>query len=89
MVDFILKICPEWEKYATVDKKENKVLYIKLKCELYSCINGALLFWKKLLTDLESMEFKVNLYDPCVANIMINGKQLTIVWNIDNLKMSH
>jgi hypothetical protein len=33
--------------------------------------------------------FKVNSYDWCVANKMVDGKQLTIVWHVDDLKISH
>jgi hypothetical protein len=33
--------------------------------------------------------FKINPYDPCVANKMENGKQLTVVWHVDDLKVSH
>ena len=28
-------------------------------------------------------------YDPCVANKMIDGSQFTIVWHVDDLKLSH
>ena len=34
------------------------------------------------------MWVQVNLYDPCVSNKMIGGKQLTVCWNVDNLKIS-
>ena len=30
-----------------------------------------------------------NPYDPCVANKEINGSQFTIVWHVDDLKLSH
>ena len=32
--------------------------------------------------------FKVNPYDPCVANKIEKGKQLTVVWHVDDLKIS-
>ena len=38
--------------------------------------------------DLEAYGFRINPYDPCVANNMIGGKQLTVCWNVDNLKIS-
>ena len=31
----------------------------------------------------------MNPYDRCVVNKMINGKQCTIVWHVDDLKISH
>ena len=33
--------------------------------------------------------FKENAYDSCVVNKMINGKQCTITWHVDDLKISH
>ena len=38
---------------------------------------------------MESIGFKVNPYDPCVANKVINGKPMTIIWHVDDLKISH
>ena len=35
------------------------------------------------------MGFKINPYDPYVANKVINGEQLTIFWHVDDLKVSH
>ena len=28
-------------------------------------------------------------YDPCVANMTIGGSQLTVVWHVDDLLVSH
>jgi hypothetical protein len=36
-----------------------------------------------------AISFKLNLYDPCIANKIVHGKQLTITWHVDNLKVSH
>ena len=47
------------------------------------------LFYKKLLRDLEKEGFEVNPYDPCVANKIVDGKQLTVTWHVDDLKASH
>ena len=33
--------------------------------------------------------FKLNPYDPCVANKVIGGTQMTICWNVDDMKISH
>ena len=35
------------------------------------------------------MGFKINFYDPCVANKLVGGKQLTVCWHVDDLKISH
>ena len=33
--------------------------------------------------------FVINPYDWCVNNKMINGKQCTILWHVDDLKILH
>ena len=35
------------------------------------------------------MGFEINPYDMCVANKIINGKQCTLTWYVDNNKVSH
>ena len=35
------------------------------------------------------MEFIPNKYDSCVVNKTVGGKQLTVVWHVDDLKVSH
>ena len=52
-------------------------------------LKSALWFYQKLKVDLESYSFIVNPYDLCIANVMINGKQMTVTWHVDNLKVSH
>jgi hypothetical protein len=50
---------------------------------------SAMLFYKKLTADLITYGFIVNPYDPCVANKVIQGKQMTVSWHVDDLKVSH
>ena len=35
------------------------------------------------------MGFVLNPYDKCVANKMVNGKQCTVLWYVDDVKVSH
>ena len=35
------------------------------------------------------MGFELNDYDKCVANKIIEGKQCTVVWYVDDNKISH
>jgi hypothetical protein len=52
-------------------------------------MRSALLFYQKFVHDLESKGFIINPYNPCVANKMMNGKQMTVGWHVDDLKVSH
>ena len=65
------------------------VLYVQLIKALYGMLKAALLFWKRLRSQLVKWGFELNPYDSCVANKMINGKQCTILWHVDYLKISH
>ena len=56
---------------------------------IYGIIKAALLFYQKFVGDLMAIGFKMNPYDPCVANNTINRKQLTLVWHVENIKASH
>ena len=64
------------------------VLYFRLHKALYGYLKSALLFYKKLVGDVEAYGFRINTYNPCVANNMIGGKQLTLFWHVDDLKIS-
>lgn len=53
-------------------------------------MQSSLLWWKLLTSTLvEKMGFVLNPYDLCVANKTVNGNQLTILWYVDDLKISH
>ena len=48
-------------------------------------MKAALLLYQKFVGDLMTIGFDLNPYDPCVANKTINGKQLTLVWHVDDI----
>ncbi len=52
-------------------------------------MKSALFFYRKLVADLRSIGFELNPYNPCVANKMIDGHQMTICWHVDNLFIGH
>ena len=49
----------------------------------------SMLFYCKLTKALLFYGFELNPNDPCVANKMVNGEQLTICLHVDDLKSSH
>jgi hypothetical protein len=90
LADLMVKTAPEiYRKYVTVNKKGETVLYVRALNAIYGIMKAALLFYKKFIGDLMSIGFELNPYDPCVANKMVNGKQLTCVWHVDDIKASH
>jgi hypothetical protein len=52
-------------------------------------LRDSLLFWNLLTSRLVLWGFVINPYDWCVANKMIDGKQCTTMWHVDDLKVSH
>ena len=50
-----------------------------------------LTFMVKLLTKIltEKMDFTLNPYDTCVSNKEVEGSQVTELWYVDDLKVSH
>eukprot|EP00957_Ditylum_brightwellii_P054951 4164505-Ditylum_brightwellii.AAC.1 len=90
LAELLVKTAPNlYRKYLGVGKDNKPVLYIQLQKALYGCLKSALLFYKRLLEDLQSYGFEVNPYDPCEANKMIRGKQMFVCWHVDDLKISH
>ena len=71
-----------------MENKKN-ILYLRLLKALYGCVKVALLWYELLSTTLKDMGFVFNPYDECVANKMVNGKQCTITWHVDDNKISH
>mgnify|MGYP000055058244 CR=1 FL=1 len=90
LAELMVKVAPEiYTKYVIINSKGEKVLYVRLLNALYGIMKAALLYYQRFVTDLKSVGFRVNPYDPCVANKTVKGKQLTVVWHVDDLKVSH
>ncbi|KAG7357149.1 reverse transcriptase RNA-dependent DNA polymerase [Nitzschia inconspicua] len=56
---------------------------------LYGCVKSVLLWYNHLASTLMDMGFELNLYYPCAANKMVNGKQCTVAWYVDDNNISH
>ena len=89
IAELLLKVDPSYAKYATKEKGKT-VIFTELSKALYGTLQAALLFWKNLTSFLvDELGFAVNPYDWCVVNKIINGKQCTVGWHVDDLKISH
>ena len=79
---------PTYERFVTKVHGQ-KMQFLQLKKALYGCVKSALLWYRLFRDMLRDLGFTLNPYDPCVANAMIKGSQCTIVWYVDNNKISH
>jgi hypothetical protein len=90
LAEMMVKIAPSiYRKFVTTNSKGKTVLYVQLEKAVYGMMKSALLFYRKLVADLTSIGFVINPYDPCVANKIIDGKQMTICWHVDDLLIGH
>ena len=76
----------KYEDYI-VNEKGKPTLYLQLSKALYGCMQLALLWYQTFKGCLENIGFKLNLNDPCVANMEIKGKQCTVCWYADDTKI--
>jgi hypothetical protein len=90
LAELMVQVAPNlYRKYITVDRKGTAMLYVKMQKALYGLLRSALLFYRKLVADIQGEGFVLNPYDPCVANKDVDGKQMTVCWHVDDLKVSH
>lgn len=87
-VTIMCEVNPEYDQYI-IEENGKEVLYLRIKKALYGMIESALLWYELYVSVLMEMGFEINPYDMCVANKMINGKQCTIAWYVDDNKVSH
>ena len=91
LVDILLEI--DHDLYAPyvvgVYERGEKLLYVIMLKALHGMILLSTLYYKKFRQDLKSLGYKVNPYEPCVANTIIKGSQHTVAWFVDDLKTSH
>ncbi len=76
-----------YQKYISTDNKGQPVLYVQLHSAIFGLLKCMLFFYWKLKGQLGENGFKINPYDPCIANKWVNGAQLTVTWHVDDLKV--
>ena len=88
LVDLMCDIDPTYSQEVCWEGN-CKVLYVKVIRALYGCLESARLWYDLYSKELVSMGFTLNPYDPCVANKVINGDTCTVVFYVDDNKISH
>ena len=81
----VCKILRKLDPSAKQFVADNGEVVVKLTRALYGCVQSALLWFKKLKSTLEEAGFEANPYDQCVFNKMVNGKQVTVAFHVDDL----
>ena len=88
LAELLTKCDPKLYRQYVVTENNQPVLYVELIKALYGTLRAALIFCK-LTSKLVAWGFIINPYDWCVANKQINGEQCTLVWHVDDMKISH
>jgi hypothetical protein len=88
LVDVLCDIDPKYKEYVEIEN-EKKILYVLVTKGMYGLLASAMLFYRRFTKDLTEFGFKINPYDPCVANKQVDGEQMTVSWHVDDLKVSH
>ena len=88
VVDIMGDLDPSYQEYVGIENRR-KTLYVRLVKALYGCIQSALRWYELFSSTLVNQGFVLNPYDACVANKIVNDKQLTVAWYVDDLKISH
>jgi hypothetical protein len=89
LAELIAKTDPKLYQKCLSEEKGKKVLYLHLRKALYGMMKSALLFYRKLISELKMVRFTINPYNSCIVNKFVNESQTTLRWHVDNLMISH
>jgi len=90
LLDILVEIAPDvYMPYVTLNKKGTKQLLVQCQNALYGTMVASLLYYRNFVKSLTKIGFVLNPYDPCVANKLIGGRQMTICFHVDDCKLSH
>ncbi|CAJ1940182.1 unnamed protein product [Cylindrotheca closterium] len=88
MVQILIDMAPEYREYIVLENGK-RVIYVRVLRAIYVMLQSSLRFYNQFRSDLEAKGFVFNPYDPCVANKVIDEKQQTIRFHVDDLMSSH
>jgi Reverse transcriptase (RNA-dependent DNA polymerase) len=87
-VNLLCEVNPEYMAHV-VHEGKTKALYVRCNKAIYRCVVSGMLWYELFSQTLKQHGFTINPYDFCVANATIEGTQCTIVWYVDDTKISH
>ena len=88
LVDLLVQMAPEVYGPYVVLENGKRVLYLVVLRGLYGMLIAALLWYRLFSSDLMSVGFEINPYDPCVLNRIREGIQHTVLFHVDDLMSS-
>ena len=87
LVEMLLDIAPDvYGLYVTVDRKVIKQLTNQFMNAIYGTMVASLLYYSKFCKMLKLNKYKMNPYNPCVSNRLVNGLQKSIIFHVDDCK---
>ena len=87
-MNILCQLNPRLYKEYVVVENGRKVLYTEAHKAVYGMVDSVFLFWLDLSGFLEKQGFVLSPYNICCMKKMINGKQCTVVWHVDDIKAS-
>ena len=90
LVDILEEIAPAVNKlHVTTDKNGVTQLLVQFQNALYDTMVTSLLYYCKFKKSFADVGFKINPYNPCVANKMINGQHMNLFYHVEDCKLIH
>ena len=89
LVDWLVDLDSITYLNMVVIKKGVKVIYLEILRAIYGMLEALLLWYRKFRSDLETIGFEFNVYDPCVAQRSKGKHQHTIRFHVDDVLSSH
>jgi len=89
VAEMIVKLEPTtYKKHMWYNKHGKAMLYVQLKSPIWDTTSGSVIL-EIAVRVTTGIGIYTKPYDKCVANKNIEGKQCSIIWQLDNLKISH
>ena len=90
LVDMLLYIPPDvYGPYVTMNIKGTNQFITQCMNDTNGNMMESLIYYCIFLKTSKINKFKMNPYDPCVSNRMINRLQQLILFNVEYCKLSH
>ena len=87
-LDIVCKVNSEYEEFVTYDKGK-KVLRVLILKMIYGMIESDFLWYNLFSKKISDLGIKIKPYEQWISNKVIYEHQCTIIWFVDDNKVSH